>query len=83
MSASDADQEYIYSTASDPDQEYIYTYDPDQEYIHFMESDTLRFTCYILSDESNIPFYSTSRVKENMIKNNEQCIDLTYIDFPI
>jgi len=33
--------------------------DPDQEYIHFMGSETLPSACYILSDESSIPFYST------------------------
>jgi len=34
--------------------------DPDQEYIYFMGSETLPSTCYILSDEASIPFYSTS-----------------------
>jgi len=34
--------------------------DPDQEYIYVMGSETLPFTCYILSDKSIIPFYSTS-----------------------
>jgi len=33
---------------------------PDQEYIYFMGSETLPSACYILSDESSIPFYSTS-----------------------
>jgi len=32
----------------------------DQEYINFMGSETLSSTCYILSDKSSIPFYSTS-----------------------
>jgi len=32
----------------------------DQEYIYFMGSDALLSTCYILSDESSISFYSTS-----------------------
>jgi len=32
----------------------------DQEYVYFMGSETLPSACYILSDESNIPFYSTS-----------------------
>jgi len=32
----------------------------DQEYINFMGSETLYSTCYILSDKSSIPFYSTS-----------------------
>jgi len=36
------------------------TSDPDQEYIYFMGSETLPSACYILSDESRIPFYSTS-----------------------
>jgi len=30
-----------------------------QEYIYFMGSETLPSACYILSDESSIPFYST------------------------
>jgi len=34
--------------------------DPDQEYIYFVGSETLPYACYILSDESSIPFYSTS-----------------------
>jgi len=34
--------------------------DPDQEYIYFVGSETLPSACYILSDESSIPFYSTS-----------------------
>jgi len=34
---------------------------PDQEYIYFMGSETLPSACYILSEESNIPFYSTSK----------------------
>jgi len=34
--------------------------DPDQEYIYFMVSETLLSACYIFSDESFIPFYSTS-----------------------
>jgi len=29
-------------------------------YIYFMGSETLPSACYILSDESSIPFYSTS-----------------------
>jgi len=33
---------------------------PDQEYIYFMGSETLPSACYILSDESSIPFYFTS-----------------------
>jgi len=33
--------------------------DPDQEYIHFMGSETLPSACYILSNESSIPFYSS------------------------
>jgi len=42
---------------SDPDQEYIYAAsDPDQEYIYVMGSETLPFTCYILSDKSIYPF---------------------------
>jgi len=36
--------------------------DPDQEYTNFMELETLPFTCYILFDESSIPFSSTSNV---------------------
>jgi len=34
--------------------------DPDQEYIYFIRSETLPSACYILSDETSIPFYSTS-----------------------
>jgi len=34
--------------------------DPDQEYIYFMGSETLPSACYIHSDESSIPIYSTS-----------------------
>jgi len=33
---------------------------PDQEYIHFMRSEFLVSTFYILCDESSVPFYSTS-----------------------
>jgi len=40
--------------------------DPDQEYIYFIGLETLPSTCYILSDDSGIPFYSTS----NWFKNN-------------
>jgi len=29
-------------------------------YLHFIDSETLPSTCYVLSDESNTPFYSTS-----------------------
>jgi len=39
--------------------------DPDQEYIYFMGSETLPSACYILSDESSIPFYSTSNGYNN------------------
>jgi len=35
--------------------------DPDQDCIYFMGSETLPSACYILSDESSIPF--TRRVK--------------------
>jgi len=35
---------------------------PDQEYIYFIGSETLPSTCYILFDESRIPFNSTSSV---------------------
>jgi len=31
--------------------------DPDQEYIYFIGLKTIPSTCYILSDESSIPFY--------------------------
>jgi len=41
--------------------------DPNQEYIYFMGSETLPFACYILSDESSIPFYSTSNGYNNKI----------------
>jgi len=34
--------------------------DPDQEYIYFMGSETHSSACYILADESSLPFYSTS-----------------------
>jgi len=40
--------------------------DPDQEYIHFKGSETLPSACYILSEESSIPFYSTSNGYNNM-----------------
>jgi len=48
--------------------------DPDQDYIYFMGSETLPSACYILSDESSVPFYSTS----NRHKNTEfiMCISL-------
>jgi len=46
--------------------------DPVQEYIYFMGSETLPSACYILSDESSIPFYSTSSV----YKNNESKISV-------
>jgi len=39
--------------------------DPDQEYIYFMGSETIPSACYILSDESSIPFYSTSNGYKN------------------
>jgi len=40
---------------------YIYSQSaPDQEYMYFMGSETLPSACYKLSDESSIPFYSTS-----------------------
>jgi len=32
--------------------------DPDQGYVYFIGSETLTFTCYILSDESSVPSYS-------------------------
>jgi len=35
--------------------------DPDEEYICFIGSETLPYTCYILSVESSIPDYSTSK----------------------
>jgi len=41
--------------------------DPDQEYIYFMGSETLPSACYILSDESSIPFYSTSNGYKNVV----------------
>jgi len=53
-------------SASDPDQEYIYfvgidsASDPDQEYIYFMGLKSPPSACYILSDESSIPFYNIS-----------------------
>jgi len=34
--------------------------DPDQEYIYHIWSETLPFACYILFNESSIPFYCTS-----------------------
>jgi len=34
--------------------------DPDEEYIYFVGSETLPSACFILSDESSIPFYCTS-----------------------
>jgi len=34
--------------------------DSDQEYISFIGSETIPPTFYILSDESSIPFYSSS-----------------------
>jgi len=45
--------------ASDPDQEYIFIYFIFI-FIYFMWSETLPSACYILSDESIIPFYSTN-----------------------
>jgi len=39
--------------------------DPDQEYIYFLGSETLPSACYILSDKSSIPFYSTSNGYKN------------------
>jgi len=39
--------------------------DPDQEYIYFMGSETLPSACYTVSDESSIPFYSTSNGNKN------------------
>jgi len=35
--------------------------DPDQEYIYIIGSETYPTTSYILSDESSIPFNSTSK----------------------
>jgi len=41
-----------------------------------MGSETLAFACYILSDESSIPFYSTSNgynnINEFALSNDEQ-----------
>jgi len=33
--------------------------DPDQEHIYLKDLETLPSACYILSDESGIPFHST------------------------
>jgi len=41
------------------------TSDPDQEYIYFTGSETVPSACYILSDESSIPIYSTSNGYNN------------------
>jgi len=30
--------------------------DPDQEYMYFMGSETRTITCYIISEETSIPF---------------------------
>jgi len=48
----------IYTSASDPDQEYIYisASNPDQEYIYFLGLETLPSACFILSEESSIPY---------------------------
>jgi len=43
------------------------TSDPDKEHIYFMESETLPSSCYIFSDESSVPFYSTSNGYKNML----------------
>jgi len=48
--------------------------DPDQEYIYFIASKTLPSTCYVLSDKSNIPFYSTS----NGYNNNKKILPLFF-----
>jgi len=40
--------------------------DPDQEYIYFIGLKTIPSTCYILSDESSIPFFSTSNGYNNV-----------------
>jgi len=42
-------------------------------YVYFIGSKTLSFTCYILSDESIIPFYSTS----NKYKNKSMASTIT------
>jgi len=38
------------------------TIDFDQEYIYFVRLETLPSACYILFNESSIPFYSTSNL---------------------
>jgi len=49
---------------------------PDQEYIYCMGS--LPSACYILSDETSIPFYSTSKAQEVTRKN----AIVEYLDLP-
>jgi len=48
---------------------------PDQEYIYFMGSETLPSACYILSEESSIPFYSTSNRYKKINKDTQINID--------
>jgi len=53
--------------------------DPDQECIYFMGPKTLPSACYILSDESSIPFYSTSNGYKNVYKTRKNAI-VEYLD---
>jgi len=63
--------------------------DPDQEYIYFMGSETLPSACYILSDESSIPFYSTSngynynnQINNNRNNNNHNILEVITVVKP-
>jgi len=51
--------------------------DPNQEYIYFMGSETLPSACYILSDESSTPFYTTSNGYNKNKSKNKTCINKT------
>jgi len=55
--------------------------DPDQEFIYFMGSKTLPSTCYILSAESSIPFYSTNNGynKRNHVNKINCTFNLSYL----
>jgi len=84
-SDSDPDQEYIY-VASDPDQDYIYYFMGSETSPSLtLGSETLPSACYMLSDESSIPFYSTSNgynipfyPTSNGYKNKEEWALLLY-----
>jgi len=54
--------------------------DPDQKYIYFMGSETLLSACYILSDESSIPFYSTSNGYNHSMKDWKSILEKDFRD---